>query len=255
MNKNSQTTSTKCQYQAAASNPKWWVLVKWFKLRRSKQINKNTVPIITWSPWNPVAIKNVDPYTASAIEKEASKYSNPWRDVKYSPSKTVIKSPWIPWEWLFSIIAWWAHVTVTPDARRMAVFSRGIWKGLKGLIPTGGHALPISTAGARLLWKKAQKKETKNKTSEVINKIIPHRNPTPTIEVCNPWYVPSRTTSRHHWSMISIVEIRPNKNRSILKVWNHLAVPETNDITLNALSKGQGLLSTRWNGWFIKFDI
>jgi hypothetical protein len=23
MNKNSQTTSTKCQYQAAASNPKW----------------------------------------------------------------------------------------------------------------------------------------------------------------------------------------------------------------------------------------
>jgi hypothetical protein len=67
------------------------------------------------------------------------------------------------------------------------VFKRGIWKGLKGLIPAGGHALPISTAGARLLWKKAQKKETKKRTSEVINKIIPQRRPTPTMFVCKPW--------------------------------------------------------------------
>jgi len=33
----------------------------------------------------------------------------------------------------------------------MAVFNKGIWKGLKGLIPNGGQRAPISMAGARLL--------------------------------------------------------------------------------------------------------
>lgn len=31
--------------------------------------------------------------------------------------------------------------------------------------------------------------------------------------------------------------------------WNHFAKPDTNDMTLKALKNGQGLLSTRWNGW------
>lgn len=44
-------------------------------------------------------------------------------------------------------------------------------------------------------------------------------------------------------------------NKSIEKVWNHLAIPETKDIALNALNKGQGLLSTKWKGWFMWFDI
>jgi hypothetical protein len=83
--------------------------------------------------------------------------------------------------WLLSINPWCAHVTVTPEARRIAVLRRGIWRGLKGLIPQGGHIAPISIVGARLLWKKAQKKEIKKKTSEIINKIIPHRNPKVTI--------------------------------------------------------------------------
>jgi hypothetical protein len=39
----------------------------------------------------------------------------------------------------------------------------------------GGHNIPISIEGANLEWKKAQKNETKNKTSEAINKIIPLR--------------------------------------------------------------------------------
>lgn len=69
----------------------------------------------------------------------------------------------------------------------MAVFNKGIWKGLKGLIPKGGQRAPSSIAGARLLWKKAQKKERKKSTSEVINKIIPQRRPFPTKLVCNPW--------------------------------------------------------------------
>lgn len=32
-------------------------------------------PIITWSPWNPVAMKNVDPYTPSEMVNDVSKYS------------------------------------------------------------------------------------------------------------------------------------------------------------------------------------
>lgn len=33
---------------------------------------RNVEPMITWSPWKPVATKNVDPYTPSAIVKGAS---------------------------------------------------------------------------------------------------------------------------------------------------------------------------------------
>ena len=54
--KNIQTTSTKCQYQAAASNPKWCALKKWYLICLNKQTIKNTVPINTWKPWKPVAI-------------------------------------------------------------------------------------------------------------------------------------------------------------------------------------------------------
>jgi hypothetical protein len=54
---------------------------------------------------------------------------------------------------------------------------------LKGKIPLGGQNLPISKVGDSLLWKKAQKKEKKNKTSEVINKIIPQRRPFSTMVV------------------------------------------------------------------------
>jgi len=42
---------------------------------RKKQTVKKIVPIITWIPWNPVAIKNDEPYTESAIENPASIYS------------------------------------------------------------------------------------------------------------------------------------------------------------------------------------
>lgn len=41
------------------------------------QINRNVVPIRTCAPWNPVAMKNVDPYVESVIENSACQYSNP----------------------------------------------------------------------------------------------------------------------------------------------------------------------------------
>jgi hypothetical protein len=62
----------------------------------------------------------------------------------------------------------------------------------------GGQVDPSSIAGNRLLWKNAQKNNTKNRISDRINKLIPHRNPFVTIFVCSLWYVPSRVTSRHH---------------------------------------------------------
>ena len=55
------TTSTKCQYQAAASNPKWCVVEKWDMIVRIKHTRRNDEPISTWAPWNPVATKKVDP--------------------------------------------------------------------------------------------------------------------------------------------------------------------------------------------------
>jgi hypothetical protein len=76
-----------------------------------------------------------------------------------------------------SISLWCAHVTVTPDASSVAVLSRGTLNGFNGLIPVGGQAHPNSGVGARLLWKNAQKNAKKNSTSDVINRIIPHRNP------------------------------------------------------------------------------
>jgi len=48
----------------------------------------------------------------------------------------------------------------------------------------GDDIIPISSAGASLLWKKVQKKEMKKNTSDTINRIIPHRSPV-VIELCD----------------------------------------------------------------------
>ena len=78
---------------------------------------------------------------------------------------------------LFSSNLWCAQVTVTPDANRTAVFSKGTLNGFSGVIPAGGQQHPSSGVGDSLLWKNAQKKAKKNSTSDVIKRIIPHRNP------------------------------------------------------------------------------
>jgi len=68
-------------------------------------------------------------------------------------------------------------VTDTPEAKRTAVFNKGTAKGFKGVMPAGGHVHPISGVGARLEWKKAQKKPKKNIISEIMKRIIPIRRP------------------------------------------------------------------------------
>lgn len=77
-------------------------------------------------------------------------------------------------------------MTVTPEASRTPVFRRGTENGLIGVIPAGGQVEPSSGVGARLLWKKAQKKAKKNITSDTIKRIIPHRSPLETGVVWNP---------------------------------------------------------------------
>lgn len=47
---------------------------------------------------------------------------------------------------------WWAHVTVTPEARRTAVFKRGTSNGSSVVMPVGGQHPPSSGVGARLAW-------------------------------------------------------------------------------------------------------
>ena len=74
---------------------------------------------------------------------------------------------------LLQIIAWCDHVTVHPDNNKIKVFKNGISQGLNTCIPLGGHIDPISTVGAKLLWKKAQKKAKKNKISDTINNSTP----------------------------------------------------------------------------------
>lgn len=75
MNRKIHTTSTKCQYQAAASNPKWWVIDSCRVIARTRQTPRKEDPIITCRPWNPVAIKNVEPYTLSDSMNDVSIYS------------------------------------------------------------------------------------------------------------------------------------------------------------------------------------
>ena len=75
------------------------------------------------------------------------------------------------------------QVTVAPELNKIAVFNKGIENGFKGSTPLGGQTAPISIVGAKLLWKKAQKKEKNKHTSDIINKIIPYFNPCFTIKV------------------------------------------------------------------------
>ena len=89
--RNSQTTSTKCQYHAADSKPKWCVEVKWFNIILIKDTNNEIVPTKTWKPWKPVAMKKVEPKIPSEIENEALTYSKAWNPVKIK-ARTIVKT-------------------------------------------------------------------------------------------------------------------------------------------------------------------
>lgn len=135
---------------------------------------------------------------------------------------------------------------MTPEASRIAVFSRGTSSGLRGWIPVGGQCPPSSGVGTRLEWKNAQKKPRKKKASDVMNKIIPYRRPFWTGGVWWPWNVLSRTMSRHHWIIIKIMESRPRLKSCRELWWNHMINPEVVSRAAAAPKMGQGLGSTMW---------
>ena len=177
--------------------------------------------------------------------------------MKYTPRSTVRAKETLVWVWLPLISLWWAQVTLTPEDNKITVFSKGTPNGLKAKIPNGGHSFPSSTFTAKLLWKKAQKKEIKKNTSETINKIIPQRKPSSTIDVWYPINEPSRLTSRHHWKETKNKNSILNRSKSAWFSWNHFNKPEVRPRPLNvvnifgvaeadpewALSVGMGLTS------------
>jgi hypothetical protein len=128
-------------------------------------------------------MKNVVPKTESEMENGASIYSNPCREVNKIPKVTVSSRDAFEFFRFPFIISWCAQVTVTPEDKRRIVFRRGILIGLKGVIGFGGQICPISGVGEILLCRKAQKNETKKRTSEEMNRIIPVFSPFVTVFV------------------------------------------------------------------------
>lgn len=247
MNRNIHTTSTKWKYNIDASYPKWWCFVIWWFIILTNITNKNNVPIITCSPWNPVATQNVLPYTESAIVNVASQYSIACNTVNINPSATVNTSPTIVSLRFPLIIALCDHVTVAPDDNSIAVFNSGTSNAFNAVIPTGGHTDPISTVGANAEWKNAQKNDTKNAASDTMNRITPNLNPFCTTNVCIPWYVASRITSLHHTAIVditstndNIINISPYKYR-----WKYITPPTANPNTPADPTIGHGLGFTK----------
>lgn len=206
-------------------------------------------------PWNPVAIKNVDPKEESEIAKEASLYSNPWKRENTLPNKIVTSNEMFDLWKLFLSIWWWDHVIDTPEESNRIVFNKGIPMGLKGWIDKGGHIWPNSIVGENLLWKKLQKKETKNKTSDVINIIIPVFRPFMTNEEWSPWLEDSRWISRHQENDTKLIN-KSVRIVTLILIWFINSNPKSIiHIMTKDVTKGQGLFSTKWNGLNFFFII
>lgn len=80
-------------------------------------------------------------------------------------------------------------------------------RGLKGVVPRGGHIPPISIVEANLLWKNPKKEIEKN-TSDVINRIIPHHRPIASVKEWSPWKVSSRVVPEVPNLKFSLVALR-----------------------------------------------
>src|SRR4029077_10038688 len=101
-NRNSHTTSTKCQYHAANSKPRCCVGVNWTATARDRQTGRKIGPMMTWAPWKPVAMKNAAPYMLPAKWNAAWAYSQACTQVKVRPSAMVSTRPQIKPLRLFS---------------------------------------------------------------------------------------------------------------------------------------------------------
>lgn len=215
-------------------------------INRTKDTIRKMDPIITCNPWNPVVIKKILPNEESDIQNGASTYSNPCNAVKITPKVIVMAKEITDLENFFFNISWWHQVTVTPEDRSRIVFIKGILIGLKVTMDKEGHICPNSIVGEILLWKNAQKKDAKNKTSDTINRIIPIFNPFITSEECIPWYDPSRWTSRHQRNATMNVKY---DDASIIRVFTLFIIKIALKNIDNAVKDariGHGLTFTKW---------
>ena len=73
------------------------------------------------------------------------------------------------------------------------------------MISLGGHSISISIFGETEEWKNAQKKDTENINSEIINNTILNFKKLITQSVCNPWNVLSRIISRNQSIIIYLI--------------------------------------------------
>lgn len=128
------------------------------------------------------------------------------------------------------------------------MFKRGILIGLKEWMSRGGQLCPNSIVGEMLLWKKAQKNDTKKNTSEVINRIIPVFNPFITISEWFPWLVASRWISRHHEKATINMIIKVTIITFFVTLFTRRRPDSTRAKAPFEAKIGQGLTSTRWNG-------
>lgn len=126
------------------------------------------------------------------------------------------------------------------------VFSKGTFKGLNLVIDTGGQICPNSTLGLKEKWKKLQKNEEKNITSDVIKRIIPSFKPLITSSKWYPWNVASRVTSFHHRKAI-VASIKFTNTKKKLKLKNKFQLRlKAKKAAIKEQTRGQGLLVTIW---------
>ncbi len=74
-------------------------------MNRKSDTVKKIEPMITCRPWNPVAMKNVDPKAESAMQNGASVYSNPWNSVNTPPRRIVSAKALVALAFILFIIA------------------------------------------------------------------------------------------------------------------------------------------------------
>jgi len=155
-------------------------------------------------------------------------------------------------------IEWCASVIVIPEESNNNVLTKGKPQGSTGCVPFGGQTHPIKIEGAKLKWKKAQKKAKKNKTSDTINNIIPSFKPCWTIFV---WYpaLDSRTTEINQLNKTPVnikketwvnIHWSQNKIKTFDEGCQRKTILKTISITEMAVRIGSWLLSTKWNWCF-----
>lgn len=136
-----------------------------------------------------------------------------------------------------------------PEESRIIVFNRGTFIGLKASMLSGGQFWPISIHGLTLEWKYAQKKDTKNNTSDVINKIIPILSPSIILLKWEPCLRASRTTSFHHKKAVIIRNIKAGKERVIAFEENLFTIKEVDSQIERDVKTGHGLKVIMWKLW------